>query len=270
MFDAVTYVLAKNASKKYTDYVATNLEWKTEIVEEVPDPAEADSHTIYFVPADPEDPSAGYNEYIKVNDTTMEQMGSTAIMPDLHTVGFLTDANDDEMLIIDCDIKYVSIETAQDIIDYIKAYYNTPNAWDNQLVAMQDVVDYVNSLSDSQKSKCWLILWNGYARSGEYNAQYVYFVKTDGTPYMTEVNDGKVKIKSSLNGVDANFIYGNKPVSRLIEGDRVYENPGLHWSAPSSSVVPVNEVEIDRIDFSPIQQSSYILFQFTVTKRKED
>ena len=99
MFDAVTYVLAKNASKKYTDYVATTLEWKTEIVDTVPDPAEADNHTIYFVPIDPEDTSKGYDEYIKVNDSLMEKMGSTDI--DLNSLGFSMDDEDDELLIFD-------------------------------------------------------------------------------------------------------------------------------------------------------------------------
>lgn len=99
MFDAVTYVLAKKASKSYTDYVATTLEWKTEIVDTVPDPAEADSHTIYFVPIDPEDTSKGYDEYIKVNDSLMEKMGSTDI--NLDALGFAADEEDDELLVFD-------------------------------------------------------------------------------------------------------------------------------------------------------------------------
>lgn len=99
MFDAITYILAKKSSNKYTDYVATTLEWKIEIVDTVPDPAEAESHAIYFVPIDPEDTSKGYDEYIKINDSLMEKMGSTDI--NLSSLGFSMDNEDDELLVFD-------------------------------------------------------------------------------------------------------------------------------------------------------------------------
>lgn len=99
MFDVVTYIAARNAAKEYTDEKAS-INWTKEIVNEVPDPSEADEFTLYFVPKDANDYSEGFLEYMLVEDQ-MELIGDTSADIDLNDVGFAADAEDDEMLVID-------------------------------------------------------------------------------------------------------------------------------------------------------------------------
>ena len=82
-----TYMLAKNASKKYTDEAIAQiigLEWHTEVVDELPPIAEADDHTFYFVP----DGEGAYTEYIVINDDgtkKYEEIGHSPTLPTIDT-----------------------------------------------------------------------------------------------------------------------------------------------------------------------------------------
>lgn len=76
---------AVRRSKDYTDYVATSIEWKKEIVETLPQ--DPDPHTIYFVPATEHPENDGYFEYMYLEDEhKWEVIGRTVVdMSDYYT-----------------------------------------------------------------------------------------------------------------------------------------------------------------------------------------
>lgn len=76
---------AVQQAKKYTDSVATTIEWKKVIVDNLPPASEADEHTIYFVPASRKPENDGYFEYMIVRGR-WEVIGRTVVdMSDYYT-----------------------------------------------------------------------------------------------------------------------------------------------------------------------------------------
>lgn len=76
---------AVQQSKAYTDEVATEIEWKKQIVDTLPPFEEADEHTIYFVPASQSPENDGYFEYMLIRGR-WEVMGRTVVdMSDYYT-----------------------------------------------------------------------------------------------------------------------------------------------------------------------------------------
>ena len=69
---------AVRQAKEYTDEVATEIEWKNVIVDELPPLSEADEHTIYFLPATTQPENDGYFEYIVI-DNRWEVVGRTTV-----------------------------------------------------------------------------------------------------------------------------------------------------------------------------------------------
>lgn len=76
---------AVRRSNEYTDEVATKIEWKKVITENLPDAGNADPHTIYFVPVGDSPENDGYFEYMTIN-SRWEVIGRTTVdMSDYYT-----------------------------------------------------------------------------------------------------------------------------------------------------------------------------------------
>lgn len=69
---------AVSRANAYTDEVASSIEWKTIIVQELPPLESADIHTIYFLPASEQPANDGYYEFIVINNR-WEIVGRTVV-----------------------------------------------------------------------------------------------------------------------------------------------------------------------------------------------
>ena len=275
MFDVVLYAILKKYVQNYvTEHAAT---LNKVIVEELPSPSSADLNTIYFVPNDPEDPSKGYNEYIFINGE-FELIGTADV--DFNNIGFYVDDKDDEMLIIDCEKHFRQVSTAADLAEYIKQYFDLTYApGSGNASALAQCMTWINALSDDEKKNCYFVLTDGVANGtlDGHNGHFVYFVYTDGIPYLEEyitpppTTLGPIYyVKSTKNG-SSTWAVENGAIDFISISEDMDIQP-VTWSAPTEAdkMITWQLQDINGGNNSSITDiSNTIIIQFPMMKLKE-
>lgn len=72
---------AVDLAKEYTDQQLAIASWNVQICQTLPPLAEVDFHTVYFIPMSGNEQNNSYYEYIYLQDTGWELIGSTEFKP---------------------------------------------------------------------------------------------------------------------------------------------------------------------------------------------
>ena len=124
---------AVSRANAYTDTVATQIEWKTKKVNELPPIAQADEHTIYFVPASSAPQYDGYFEYIII-EGEWEVIGRTVVdMSNYFTKQEVMDYVEDH--------KYILPSATGDTLGGVIIDENTIDLKDAGKIAIKSVTD---------------------------------------------------------------------------------------------------------------------------------